>query len=163
MKKTKKILAIIGILLLTGALLISFLNKNGGDEPENPTPTADATIQDALSSLEEEGYVKTEDGYVLEQSADGVGSVCTISADGNDLELCLKFDYGDGNANMKSYYQEQDEAVYVMVSAYLAKLADISGADATTMHYSIYVGDDKVRDDEMSLQEAQDYQKLAND
>jgi len=164
MKKKTKILAILAIVVLTGALFISYLGQN--KEPDNnPTdnPVQGQSIEDALPSLLEESYEKTDAGYVLTESADGVGSECIIDAKGNEMELCLNLEYGEGNSNMKAYYKEQTEAVMVMVSGYLTKLADISGAESATMHYLIRISGDEVCEGEMSLAEARDYEALGVD
>ncbi len=163
------------ILICLGCLLICALCVYLGASHDDRTPEEKATeivqdedrdvqtIESVLSTLVSEGYEKTEEGYRLSEFADDVKSERTVNAIGDQLDVVLKYDYGDKNAEMKKFFRKQDEAVCVMVSGFLARLSSRANAEYATMHYTIYVGGDMVREGDMDLQEAMGYQELAGD
>lgn len=121
------------------------------------------TIEDVLPTLVSEGYEKTEDGYSLSEFAEDVRSERVVNAIEDQLDVVLKYDYGDRNPEMKKFFRKQDEAVCVMVSGFLARMASRADVGYATMHYTIYVSGDMVREGDMDLQEAMGYQNLADD
>lgn len=173
-KKSKVLLIVIMAIAVLALLTVLFIRHEDPKEPYSDNVVEEKTqevdeeetevkVEDVLPSLIKEGYKKTDEGYRISEFAEDVSSERTVNADGNKLEVTLKYDYGDGNAGMKKYFKQQDEAVYVMVSGFLANLGSKAGANDATMHYTIYVGGDKVRDGEMDLPQALEYQELLDD
>lgn len=168
-KKLKITLISLGILLICGMCV--YLGTTHGDRSEEEKTEEVVqdedrevqTIESVLSTLASEGYEKTEEGYRLSEFADDVRSERVVNAIGDQLDVVLKYDYGEKNAEMKKFFRKQGEAVYVMVSGFLARLASRANAEYATMHYTIYVGGDMVREGDMDLQEAMGYQDLAGD
>lgn len=120
------------------------------------------TIENVLVSLIPEGYQETDEGYVISSFADDVSSKRVLNAKGNNLTAKLSYNYGNNqNEDMKDFFKTQDEAVCIMVSGILAKLASEADTDEGSMDYSIYVGGDLIREGTMSLEDARYYQTLA--
>lgn len=167
--KNKILIAV--ILLLCAGLALSVVLA--GRTVENNTPTveeeindetipAGKTLEDGLFVLCESGYEKTDNGYKINKFGKNVSSERKVSAEGNKLSVELRYAYNnDRNSEMKQFYREQDEAVYIMVSSFLTRVATAAEVDNGTMHYVIYVADEMVREGDMDLAAARDYQQLA--
>lgn len=156
-----------GIVLLSGCSSApaepeTDIEQDVSEESQDDVKTF--TIENALVSLIPEGYKETDEGYVFTSFADDVSSKRVITADGNNLTVSLSYSYGnDRNAEMKKFFKEQDEAVNIMVSGFLTRLATEANTEKGSMDYSIYVGGDLAVKGTMSLEDARYYQTLAVD
>lgn len=169
----KKRIIIAGVILLCLGLIAVFAitartNVDNLPTIEDEVAQEDAveagnTLEDGLYVLAEQGYKKTDDGYKINKYGKRVSSERTVKADGNRLDVKLCYEYSKGrNGEMKKFYKKQDDAVYIMVSSFLTRVATAAEIEEGTMHYEIYIGNDLVRKGEMNLEEARKYQEMAS-
>ncbi len=133
------------------------------DTPEDEDDEEqELTIEKILFTLIKDGYKETDEGYVISSFEEDVSSRRVITAKGNNLFVTLSYNYGDNqNPEMIDFFKTQDEAVKVMVSAFLTRLADEADAEVASMEYTINIGGEQVIKDTMSLEDAEYYQSLA--
>lgn len=123
--------------------------------------TSGTSLEDFLFVLTENGYKKTQEGYKASEFSKDVSSERLVSAKGNHLNVSLHYNYPkDRNREMKTFYKQQDEAVNIMVSSFLTRVANAAESEEGTMHYEIYVADELVREGDMDIAEAREFQAL---
>lgn len=159
------------LIISTGIVLLSGCSSEPTDSDigtEQDTPEdkdseeQELTIENILFTLTKEGYKETDEGYVISSFEEDVSSRRVVTAQGNNLFVTLSYNYGNNqNAEMIEFFKTQDEAVNVMVSGFLTRLAHEADAATASMEYTINIGGEQVVKDTMSLEDAEYYQSLA--
>lgn len=121
------------------------------------------TLEEALPVLEKDGYKKTADGYVAEDSDADVSSRRVVTAEGNNVHADLSYTYTSDNAEMEKFYKTNEEAVSIMVSSFITRLASVTEVEDGTLTYVIKVDGKVAKEGQMSLAEAYEYRDMADE
>lgn len=124
-------------------------------------------LEEGLSVLAVDGYKRSNNGaYIAKEMDEGVISEREVRAEGNHLIVKLTYDYGSdaNNKRMIKFFKENpDDAVSIMVSSFLVRVADAVNAYEGDMEYTIYVGKKKAASGTMTLEEADTFSIMADD
>ena len=112
------------------------------------------TIEAVMDILTEDGFKKTDKGYVWTCHEEDVDSEYILTAKGNTLYFEGHMDFGKENSFMAEDFRNGDGSVSSIPDNYLVSLADYGGDYDSSVKYVIYVGNSKVAEGKMSYKEA---------
>lgn len=112
------------------------------------------TIEAVMNTLTEDGFKKTDEGYVWTCHEEDVDSKYILTAKDNTLYFEGHMDFGKNNSFMAEDFKNGDGSVKSIPANYLVALSNYGGDHNASVKYVIYVGDSKVAEGEMSYKEA---------
>ena len=156
------------ILILLAMMMVFMIPGCGGKEDaeaeqEETTVTAEAedpeldevtTIDNIMGDLEEDGYTKTDEGYVWENEEDGVKHKYTFTVDGNEVNMKGVLDYGADTDAMIKEFKEDPESIDTIPANFLMEFASLANTEDANMKYTMYIKDTKVRESTMTYDQA---------
>ena len=149
--------------------LEEFDGEEGDDEAlieEEDDDVPEMTLEQALPILEQDGYVRTAEGYKAKDDSEGIKSERMVTAKGNNVFVTLSYDYGSDSENksMTAFFKDDtDDAVSIMVSSFLTRLAGEANAAEGSMEYVIFIGGKEAVTGRMSLEEAREYSMMGDE
>lgn len=111
-------------------------------------------IEAVMDTLTEDGFKKTDEGYVWTCHEEDVDSKYILTAKGNMLYFEGHMDFGKNNSFMAEDFKNDDSSVKSIPANYLVSLANYGGDHNASVKYVINVGNSKVAEGEMSYKEA---------
>ena len=125
------------------------------DTPE-PTeePSTESALQESMKRLLDEGWQATDNGYIYTESSDYCDIEVNVRPATDFLDFEIHYDYGDKNDAMSKAYDEDPTFASSIVAMWYEKIQDVTTEDLKTINYIIYVGDKKVADATMTVEEA---------
>ena len=148
----KKILSIIIIATMVFALSAC------GQQTETPEPTEEpstqSALQESMKKLLDKGWQATDNGYIYTESNDYCDIEVNVRPASDFLDFEIHYDYGDKNDAMANTYNEDPTFASSIAAMWFGKIQDTTTEDLKTINYIIYVGDKKVADTTMTVEEA---------
>ena len=123
-------------------------------EANDPELDEVTTIDNIMGELEEDGYTKTDEGYVWENEEDGVKHKYTFTVDGNEVNMKGVLDYGADNDAMIKEFKEDPESIDTIPANFLMEFASLANTEDANMKYTMYIKDTKVRESTMTYDQA---------
>ena len=108
------------------------------------------TLESRLPLLKEDGWKADGDEYVYTTDDENTGEY-RIGAKGNNADLEIIFDYGDGNEDMIESFKEDEEAVSAISAYWYMRATGVLGIYEGNVSYVLKVGDTVVGEGTMSF------------
>ncbi len=136
-------------------------NPDGWDAADTYQPDEDMvyngkTLQERLKYLKLDGWIQKGDSYVFTTDDEDCKGEYKISANGNDADLTVTFDYGGDNNEMIAFYKEDKDASRSICAYWYLRAAYVTSIEEGSVHYVLKVGNTKVIDDSMTYEDADD-------
>ena len=116
--------------------------------------------EDILACLEEKEFKQVDNGYELTLKDDGVCSVYTMSAEGNNVKFKGVMDFGEDNSMMLKTIKDEPESMLSIPAEYLIHIVNNSGNESIAFDYEFYVKDAKASEGTLNVKDAL---KIVND
>ena len=132
-------------------------------EAENITEVEDEvlekageTLTDRLSLLEKDGWKEKDGSYVYTTDEDDCKGEYTITANGNDADITVAFDYGADNSEMIDFYKSDTGAGKAICAYWYLRAVAVLDAPLGTENYKLLVDGTEVISGSMTYEEAED-------
>ena len=123
---------------------------------EKELEKAGETLIDRLSLLKKDGWEEKDGAYVYTTDEDDCKGEYTITANGNDADITVSFDYGDDNSEMIDFYKEDPGAGQAVCAYWYLRAVAVLDAPLGVENYKLLVGGTEVVSGSMTYDEAEE-------
>lgn len=148
----KKILSI--IIIATMVFAMSACSQKTETSEPTEEPLTQSALQESMKQLLDKGWQATDNGYIYTESNDYCDIEVNVRPATDFLDFEIHYDYGDKNNAMADTYDMDPTFASSIAAMWYGKIQDATTEDLKTINYIIYVGDKKVADATMTVEEA---------